>query len=600
MNADTQMQEFMPHGMCFLWNARLLTLHVISDAVIAAAYYSIPLILLYFIRERRDLPFPAVFAMFGVFIVACGTTHVLDIWTIWHPSYWLSGTLKAITAAVSLATVGLLARIVPGALALRSPAELDALNRELTIGADRDRATNAMLREKNRLLVMAEQMAHVGHWRLDAGSNEVYCSDEVYRTCGVPPTTIATYKDAVCAHHPDDREQVRTIVEKAIVEGMPFLLESRIVRPDGTIRQVVSCGLWECTSDGKVRAIFGVFQDVTEAKDAEREREHLIERVRVATESARVGIWDWDVGTGTVVWDSMMFALYGFDDAQFSPTFEKWTSCVHPDDRARTQRELVSGEGTLDTEFRVLWPNGEVHNIRAMARVIRNESGFAQRVIGTNWDITEVRTLADQLQREKDAATFAATHDMLTGLLNRRGLEAWIELQPGLVGTLLYLDIDSFKAVNDRGGHTAGDEILRLVARIIGDAVRDGDGAARMGGDEFLVVLIDVRDHATTMDVISRITSAVSGLFPLGAGDDTRVGISAGVGHLTGQASFADALREADADLYRRKNERSSTKAQADLRRGTGSILASPVAPTSKDAASQVHRRAVGHPVTSV
>jgi hypothetical protein len=133
MNADTQMQEFMPHGMCFLWNARLLTLHVISDAVIAAAYYSIPLILLYFIRERRDLPFPAVFAMFGVFIVACGTTHVLDIWTIWHPSYWLSGALKAITAAVSLATVGLLARIVPGALALRSPAELDALNRELAI-----------------------------------------------------------------------------------------------------------------------------------------------------------------------------------------------------------------------------------------------------------------------------------------------------------------------------------------------------------------------------------------------------------------------------------------------------------------------------------
>jgi hypothetical protein len=169
------------------------------------------------------------------------------------------------------------------------------------------------------------------------------------------------------------------------------------------------------------------------------------------------------VVTGTVVWDSMMFALYGFDDAQSSPTFEKWTSCVHHDDRARTQREMasaVSGEGILDTEFRVLWPNGEVRNMRAMARVIRDESRVAQRMIGTNWDITEVRTLADQLRREKDAATIAATHDTLTGLLNRRGLEAWIQLRAGLVGTLLYLDIDGFKAVNDRGGHAAGDETL--------------------------------------------------------------------------------------------------------------------------------------------
>ena len=541
--------------------AFLLTVHGISDAVIAVAYYSIPLVLPCFIRERRDFSFTAVFAMFGVFSVACGTTNVLDIWTIWHPSYRLSGTLKA-AAAASLATVGLLARIV----ALRRPSELDALNREVTISADRDRATTAILREKNRLRVMAEQMAHVGQWRLDVISNEVYWSKD--RTCGVRPTKVGTYEDAVCAHHPDDREQVRAIVKKAIAEGAPFFHEARIVRPDGAIRYVVSSGQSECTSDGKVSAIFGVFQDVTEAKDAERERERLIERVRVATQSARVGIWEWYVVTGTVVWDSMMFALHGFDDAEFSPTFEKWTSCVYHDDCARMQREIalaVSGEGTLDTEFRVLWPNGEVRNMRAMANIIRNESGLAQRMIGTNWDITEVRALADQLRREKEAATFAATHDMLTGLLNRRGLEAWIQLQPGLVGTLLYLDIDGFKAVNDRGGHAAGDETLRLVAGIIGDVIREGDGSARMGGDEFLVVLIDVRDDATTMSVIARITSAVVALFPLGTGDSTRVGISTGVGHLAGEASFADALREADEDLYRRKNQRSSDEAKSRM-----------------------------------
>jgi diguanylate cyclase (GGDEF)-like protein len=135
-----------------------------------------------------------------------------------------------------------------------------------------------------------------------------------------------------------------------------------------------------------------------------------------------------------------------------------------------------------------------------------------------------------------------------------------------LVGTLLCLDIDGFKTVNDRRGHAVGDDTLQLVARIIGDTVREGDRAARMGDDEFLVVLPDVSDYETTMNVVARIRSAVEALRPLGAGDDTRTGISIGVGHFADAAAISDALHEADTDLYRRKSGRRSNAAIAASR----------------------------------
>jgi len=122
---------FMPHGHCYFWKPEIIWLHVVSDALIALAYYSIPLTLVYFTRKRRDLPYPWIFLMFGAFIVACGTTHLMEIWSIWHSTYWLSGTVKAITAALSVATAILLVKLVPQALHLRGPEELARLNTEL-------------------------------------------------------------------------------------------------------------------------------------------------------------------------------------------------------------------------------------------------------------------------------------------------------------------------------------------------------------------------------------------------------------------------------------------------------------------------------------
>jgi two-component system, NtrC family, sensor kinase len=116
--------DFAPHGYCYLWNPQIVWLHALSDSVIALAYYLIPVTLIYFVRRRRDLPFHWMFIMFGVFIFGCGTTHLMEVWTLWHGTYRLAGIIKALTAIASVATAALLVPLIPQALALPSPAQL--------------------------------------------------------------------------------------------------------------------------------------------------------------------------------------------------------------------------------------------------------------------------------------------------------------------------------------------------------------------------------------------------------------------------------------------------------------------------------------------
>jgi PAS domain S-box-containing protein len=142
--------DFMPHGHCYFWRPEIVWLHVISDALIALAYYSIPISLLYLVRKRRDIPFPWLFWLFGAFIVACGTTHVLSIVTIWDPIYRVDGVLKAITAIISVATAIALIPIIPKALGLASPAALMAANALLEQEIAARREAEARLAEANR------------------------------------------------------------------------------------------------------------------------------------------------------------------------------------------------------------------------------------------------------------------------------------------------------------------------------------------------------------------------------------------------------------------------------------------------------------------
>ncbi len=134
---------FMPHGHCYLWQPATLWLNVSSDGLIAAAYYAIPFTLYSYVHERRaEIPYPGIFLMFAAFIFLCGTTHVLEIWTVWHANYNIAGGLKLVTGVVSVITMLALFRIMPKAMLLRSPlqlqqevelrtTELDQLNQQL-------------------------------------------------------------------------------------------------------------------------------------------------------------------------------------------------------------------------------------------------------------------------------------------------------------------------------------------------------------------------------------------------------------------------------------------------------------------------------------
>jgi PAS domain S-box-containing protein len=124
--------DFMPHGYCYLWNPWVTWLNVISDGLITLSYYCIPVILIYFIRKTRDLPFNKIFWMFGTFILACGTTHLLEVWNVWHSSYVLAGGVKALTATVSVLTTIMLVPLVPRVASLPDLILLQEANRDLS------------------------------------------------------------------------------------------------------------------------------------------------------------------------------------------------------------------------------------------------------------------------------------------------------------------------------------------------------------------------------------------------------------------------------------------------------------------------------------
>lgn len=124
---------FIPHGHCYLWKPGLVGLHIVSDSLISLAYFMIPMELIYIVKKRKDIPFDWIFFLFGSFIICCGITHIMEIWTLWHPDYWFSGYLKAVTALVSLCTAAVVVHLIPKVLVIPSPDQLAAANLALQI-----------------------------------------------------------------------------------------------------------------------------------------------------------------------------------------------------------------------------------------------------------------------------------------------------------------------------------------------------------------------------------------------------------------------------------------------------------------------------------
>ncbi len=139
--------DYIPHGHCYFWQPDLIWLHAGSDVLIATAYYSIPFSLYYFVRKRPELRLRGLILMFAGFILACGATHAMSVWNIWHSTYRLEGVIKAVTAILSVATAIVTVKLAPTALKIVSPEQLEAINRELMKEVEARKLAEARLRQ---------------------------------------------------------------------------------------------------------------------------------------------------------------------------------------------------------------------------------------------------------------------------------------------------------------------------------------------------------------------------------------------------------------------------------------------------------------------
>jgi two-component sensor histidine kinase len=171
--------DFMPHGHCFLWRPDLLILNVVADSVIAFSYYSIPFALIYFVVKRPDVLFRRVAVLFGVFILACGTTHIMAIVVLWNPIYWVDGLIKAVTAVASLATAILVWRIMPQALTVPSMGQLQGAVTELGNEVANRRRAEAEVRSLNSALEQRVQARTLDLERSNAELQSVVQAREV-------------------------------------------------------------------------------------------------------------------------------------------------------------------------------------------------------------------------------------------------------------------------------------------------------------------------------------------------------------------------------------------------------------------------------------
>jgi two-component system, cell cycle sensor histidine kinase and response regulator CckA len=161
----------------------------------------------------------------------------------------------------------------------------------------------------------------------------------------------------------------------------------------------------EFDREGRVVSVMTVSRDITERKQAEEHLKRMIERFSLAANAARLGVWDWDIQGNDLLWDDGMYALYGIRREEFAGAYEAWLKGVHPDDRERCDeisRLARLGEGEYDTEFRVVWPDGSIHHLKADGQIVRDADGKPLRMTGINFDITERKQAEIALQKTND------------------------------------------------------------------------------------------------------------------------------------------------------------------------------------------------------
>lgn len=394
--------------------------------------------------------------------------------------------------------------------------------------------------------------------------------------------------------HPDDL--AHEVAHKAqLREGLIpcFLRDKRYVHPDGTVLWVHVNETRVTVAEGESPCFLAMVEDITEQRQtrlalrAEREAAVRLEQDRalrqtqdllhMAEEAAGAGAWDWDLHTNLLNWSPALFRLFGLDPQRDQANFDTWRAVVHPDDLPPAERALdhaVRVRQPFVTSYRIRRASGEVRWIDAYGQVGTDADGTPTHFSGLCIDATgrheneaHIRQLNAELEYKVMARTAelaeanAALHrlariDVLTDLPNRlsaneRLRDEFVRMKrTGQTYAVLMVDVDHFKAVNDRHGHAIGDRVLQRVAQALRAPLRESDFVARFGGEEFLIVLPHTDPHGARQ-VAEKLRNAVEGAPDPSTGPIT---ISLGLALACPSQDNQDhAVQRADKRLYAAK-----------------------------------------------
>ncbi|HEY9637065.1 MAG TPA: PAS domain S-box protein [Coleofasciculaceae cyanobacterium] len=403
--ADRFLGPFIPHGHCYLWKPWLVGLHLVSDSLIALAYYSIPLALVYFVRKRRDLPFNWIFLLFGAFIVACGTTHILAVWTLWYPTYWLSGFIKAITAAVSVWTAVLLMPLIPKALALPSPAQLEAANHQLESEIRERKAAESKLQNALQQLRFHVENTPLAVIEVDSEFRVQRWSQQATNIFGWQAEEVLNHRlDEWQFVFEEDAPRVQQDINRLIEGSQPHILgKNRNYTKDGSVIycEWYNSALWN--QSGELVSILSLALDVTERTRAEEALKASEARYRTLVETSPDAITVTDLNDKVLFCNRQVALLYGCEN-EIEILGVSSLNLIAPEDHslAAGSLERILTLGSIrNVEYTMLRKDGSRFPAEVSASLIRDAQGNPQAIISLVRDITERKAAEDALKKAK-------------------------------------------------------------------------------------------------------------------------------------------------------------------------------------------------------
>ncbi len=268
----------------------------------------------------------------------------------------------------------------------------------------------------------------------------------------------------------------------------------------------------------------------------------------IAQRIAHIGSWDLDLVTNKLQWSAEIYRIFGFPDYEVSASYDLLLEKIHPDDRLFVQQAMdraLYEQETFSIDHRILRPDGTERIVHSQAEVVYNEDGWATSMVGIVHDITERK-------RAENKLTYLAHHDPLTGLYNRQYLLESLQrvlLKNQHHGALLFVDLDRFKIVNDTLGHATGDRLLNTLSNKLQYVVREEDILARIGGDEF-ALLLEGATPAEAQGVAERLVEMIRAFRYSEEGITFTIGSSVGMAHIEAHMEAEELLSRADRACY--------------------------------------------------